>query len=400
MIILASYHSSFTYNGENSAKDRNLIIAAFEPDDGLKDTFLSMESVQEDYWDGTKKFDYGARYDTTANISITVLKNDGSDFSLKETRSLLKWLTGSRINSWLNFYVDDKFQYAFLGRVTNAEQYKMDARVVGYTITFSSITPWAFSEEIPIEVDFGQKLFLTEDGVLYAGEENASILRIDDNGILYSGTENNDYFSYLNDNIIFIDNTETIEIDNQTDDLYTYINLDMKLTNDDCDYLSIKNLTLDEETVITGMSKNEVINLSAKQFIVSDIPNKIFGDDFNFVWPRLQPGINELSVSGGGAGNVKFSYRYPMKVGDCAMDTNVYGSGICCGDSNDPEEVFTGKIAWKNVTDKPTTIDGYGITDAYTETEIDEKLKNIGGGNGGVYIDEQELNNMLDEVFG
>ena len=48
---MASYHSSFTYNGENSAKDRNLIITTFEPDNGLKETFLSMDIVSDSYHD-------------------------------------------------------------------------------------------------------------------------------------------------------------------------------------------------------------------------------------------------------------------------------------------------------------------------------------------------------------
>mgnify|MGYP003516346799 CR=1 FL=1 len=46
---MSSYHSSFSYNGENSAKDRNLIITTFETDDGFVETFLSMDVIQEDY---------------------------------------------------------------------------------------------------------------------------------------------------------------------------------------------------------------------------------------------------------------------------------------------------------------------------------------------------------------
>jgi len=52
---MASYHTSFNYLGENSAK-LGYIIAAFEPDNGFKDTFLGMDQISEDYYDGTKKF--------------------------------------------------------------------------------------------------------------------------------------------------------------------------------------------------------------------------------------------------------------------------------------------------------------------------------------------------------
>jgi hypothetical protein len=67
---------------------------------------------------------------------------------------------------------------------------------------------------------------------------------------------------------------------------------------------------------------------------VSDIPNKIFGDTFNFVWPRMCPGKNEIIVStiaGEGKGNFDFSYRYPIKIGDCAVDVdNLIGSPTIC----------------------------------------------------------------------
>ena len=84
---MASYHTSFTYNGLNSATDKNLIVAAFEPDDGLKDTFLSMDIISDDYYDGTKKYNYGSKYNTTATITITVIKNGKLDLTqLKNIR--------------------------------------------------------------------------------------------------------------------------------------------------------------------------------------------------------------------------------------------------------------------------------------------------------------------------
>lgn len=400
---MASYHTSFTYNGLNSATDKNLIVAAFEPDDGLKDTFLSMDIISDDYYDGTKKYNYGSKYNTTATITITVIKNDGSDFSLSEVRSLLRWLTGSRIDSWLDCYVGDRFQYAFLGRVTDVQQMKMDARTIGLTITFSSVSPWAYSAVQTFDYNIVQVLYVDDKGILNKKIDELRMLEVDDSGVLYNdSTYQNNYFDLTASGTAYIDNSIVIQTDNQTDDLYTYINLDIKFTNGNSDYVSIKNLTLDEETLIVGMSSNEVISLSAKQFIVSDIPNKIFGDDFNFVWPRLAPGVNEFLVDAPAEGKIEFSYRYPMKVGDCAMDVDVSGSGINCGDYPDNGGgSFDGTIAWRNITDTPTTIEGYGITDAYTMTQVDNKIENIEvSGGGSVDIDEDELNNMLSDVLG
>lgn len=324
----------------------DLIISSFEPDDSFTETFLSMDPVYEENFDGTRDFSYGAKYNSKAKINITVIKKDQSDFSLKEFRECAKWLTGARIDSWLDLYMGpshdengksltENIVYSFLGKVTDLQRYKMDGRTIGLQIVFSSVAPWAFSAEQAYDCYFGQKIGITNNGILYAGSYNDSIFNVDSNGVLYAGVGSSNYFSYMDenvyDNVIFIDNTTIVKIDNQTDDLYTYINLDTKFMNDNCDYISIKNLTLDEETKIIGMSVNENILLSSEQFITSDIPNKIFGDNFNFVWPRIVPGVNELAITGGGSANVQFTYRYPMKVADGVIDI---GTSNVCGKFN------------------------------------------------------------------
>ena len=411
---MSSYHDSFTYKNKNSAKDMNLIISSFEPDDGFTETFLSMDPVFEENFDGTRQFSYGARYNSTAQINITLIKNDGTDFSLKEFRECAKWLTGARIDSWMDMYVNEKIVYSFLGKITDLQQYKIDGRTIGLQAVFSSVAPWAFSQPQIVDENFGQKLFVDDRGYLYAGDSvDESILNVNDNGILFASIEQNQHFSFIDesiyDGIIFIDNTVVLSVDNPTDDLYTYINLDMKLTNEDSDYLSITNKyqtndgeIVEEETKIINMEKDEIILLSSEQFITSENnPKKIFGDNFNFVWPRLAPGQNDFSISGSGSGNVQFTYRYPMKVGDCTMDIEASNSGINCGDypSDDSGVEFNGTIAWDNITGKPEDIKGYLIDDeVYTKEEVNEMLDDITVGN--VSIDDEELQKMLDEALG
>lgn len=379
---MSSYHNSFTYKGLNSFDNQGLIITSFEPDNGFVDTFLSMDPVYEDSYDGTKKFDYGARYNTSANIKITVIKSDGSDLTLYEFRYLSKWLTGDRNNSWLEMYdSNNEHVYDFLCKVTDLRQYKIDARTVGLEITFTSIAPWAYSVEQSYNCSFGQKVLIDDSGVLSI-EDLSMTFNVDENGVLYMG--DNLSFNIVDESgIIGIDNSVPIRVDNQTDDLYTYIKLDTRFENKKSDYLSIKNVTLDEETRILDMSENETITLSTEQFIVSNIPNKVFGDSFNFVWPRVAPGINDFLISGSGSGNVYFSFRYPMKVGDCTMDTGILGSGL-----------IGREVSWDKITNKPTTIGGYGITDAYTIPEIDDMFEDIPA------IDESELDAMLQELLG
>lgn len=335
---MASYHSSFTYLNQNSAQ-QGFIIASFEPDDGFVDTFLGMDQVHENYYDGTKKFLYGTKYNNTATITITLVKADGSDFTLDDNRRVLRWLTGTRMASWLDLHDGNEIKYSFLGTVTSAEQYKLDGRVVGISFEFSSITPWAYSAEQVFDRSIEQKLSIDADGVLTANE-----ISISENGILCNSATPGPGASFLidDDGTIYVTTEKVIDADivNDTDDLYSYIYLDIEFLNDSCGYLKIENKTLGEITRVDNLNDKDIINITNKQFIVAytvnqitgerENQNRIFGDDFNFIWPRLAPGHNNFTIEGSGNGTVKFSYRYPMKVGDCAMDVGTYGIGTDC----------------------------------------------------------------------
>ena len=383
---MSSYHTSFTYNGKNSFNE-GLMIVAFEPDNGLKDSFLSIDNISDDYYDGTKRFDYGSKYNSSTEVKITVVKKNGTDMTLKEFRSYAKWLTGGKVNSWLDMYVDNTFIYAFLGKFLNLEQYKLDARTVGLTLTFSSVSPWAFSAPQTFDCGIGQALDVIQDNdgfIVYKKTNDTVPLGIDENGVLcVSSLDDGSFFITTDNGIAYIDTSYRTNIKNYSDDLYTYIDLDIDYINENSTEVYIKNETLGEESIIKGIDANEIISISAKQFIVSYSLNqdgdrvqnthKIFGDDFNFVWPRLAPGVNSLVISGNGKGTALFTYRYPMKVGDCTIDIDIDGNPMYCGDRYD--EDFT--IDWSRIVNTPTTLAGYGITDAYTDVQVDEMIKNI-----------------------
>ena len=373
-----------------------LIIAAFasDTDNGLTDTFLSMDISSDDYYDGTKRYTYNSRYNTQAIVTITVVKNNGKDFSLQQVRSCLRWLTGAKTDSWLDMYNGDEIKYSFLGRVTNVQNYKLDARIVGLTITFTSVSPWAYSAPQVFDCSIYQLIDITEDGVLLKGGGGVIPFGTDNEGVLsVSYLDNNNYFNITDDGVAYIDNSYRTVIDNQSDDLYTYIYLDIDYINESSSFVSVRNITLGEETRVTSIRTNESISISAKQFIISNVPNKIFGDTFNFVWPRLQPGLNDFIVEGDGRGSAKFTYRYPMKVGDCAMDITIEG-GIDCSKC---DEIFPyDTVPWEKITGTPTSISGYGIKNAYTKVEVDQKIED----NGNANISEAELQKMLADTLG
>lgn len=404
---MSSYYPSFSYtapNGKryNSYKDKNLIVIHFESgDEGEMGTFLSMEPVYTDNSYGTRRIDYGAKYVDVAVIRISVMKANGKDFTVNEVRDFLRWITGSRKTSYLDLsdIVNDEevVKASFLGRITSVYQQKLDARTVGFVIEHTSVSPYAYSPIQYASCSFGQELTTDDNGVLFKSGQNLSI---DNNGILSNGSSA--MFNITNDGTIYLDNSVSIKINNDTDDLSDYVYMDTRFTNSNSNHVVIKNQTIYEEsdgidgiTEISGMNNKEIITLSSGQFITSS-RGRTFGNNFNFIWPKLLPGENNFVVSGTGEGAIEFMYRVPMKIGDCAIDIHVSGNGLCCGDySDEPSSGSTsGPVTWDSILGKPNTIRGYGITDVYTISEVNNKINSIN-----VDIDEGELNSMLKNVL-
>ena len=346
---MSSYHSSFKYLDKKSDEDFGWIIAHFDPDNGETESSLSQEQVYSDSYNGTKRTLYGTKYNSVSNVKITVIKQDGSDFTLSECRNAYKWLTGNPEASWIDLYVGDEVKYRLLCTIQDVKPQKMDARTVGLNIYCESLSPWAYSSQVVLSQS--------------------------------------------------ITGTEAIEINNESDDLYSFVYLKTTYKNASGTSLIIDNMTIGETTEISDLQINEIITLDSNMMITSDKPNKVFGRSFNFVWPRLKAGINTLNITG--AGNITFEYYYPIKMGDCAITMNSVSDPICSEDGT----IQIDMLPWTRVSDTPTTLQGYGITNAYNKTDVDIKFDNIKKevdalvASAQISINEAELNAMLEEVL-
>ena len=384
MHAMSSYHSSFKYLNKKST-DLGWIIAHFDPDNGEEDSYLSQEQIYSDSYNGTKRTLYGTKYNSVANVKITVVKKDGNDFTLNECRNAYKWLTGNPEANWMDLYIGDEVKYRLLCTIQDVKPQKLDARTVGLNIYCESLSPWAYS---PL-----QKVshFIPEQGP----------------------------------NII---------IDCPSDDMYTYVYAKTTYINGSDSAVKIENTTTKESTEINKLVANEAVTLGSNMLITSDKPNKVFGNSFNFVWPRFKSGTNELIVTGDGT--ITFEYYYAIKMGNCATDINIARDPICSDDGT----IQVDTLPWDRISNTPKTLEGYGISsdvaskyynksevdtllgnftqadvytkeeidqmfnnidisniDVYTKAEIDEKLANITA--FGVDINEEELNTMLAEVL-
>lgn len=344
---MSSYHTMFEYlNGTSAAY--GLRITTFEPDDGAMDTFLNMEQVYTDSYDGTRRRLYGMKYNSVATITITVIKQNGSDFSVSDNRRILKWLTGNKA-SWLNLYEGNTIAYSFYGSFVNVQQQKLDARVIGLVLTFESTSPFAYSsKQVYGPYSFGDhNLHIDDDGVVH--QESNDPFNINANGIVYLDDAEIKIDNY---GVIYTGEDSVVMIDNLSDDKFSCVPMDVSYMNrsgnEKDNVLTITNIDSGESTEITGISLYENIMLHSNQFITSNRANKIFGDSFNFCWPKLVPLVetddnptcaNRFVINGSGKGDVLFTFRYPIKIGDCAVNINkIINNPVGCGAIDDWED--------------------------------------------------------------
>lgn len=341
---MSSYHSSFSYLNENS-KTKKWIISHFEADDGEQDSYLSQDQVYTDSYNGAKRNLYGTRWNAVANVKITVIKQDGGDFTFDECREASKWLTGNPEASWLDLYVGDDIKSRLLCTIQDVKPQKLDARIIGLNIYCESLSPWAYS---PLQTD-GIEDMKTGEG---------------------------------------------ITIINNSDDKYSFVYPKITYTNSDATdvQLTITNTSTKDVTEIGGILPGETITLDSNQMITSSKDRKL-GNSFNYVWPRLKAGENyfEIDTSGNPGASIKFEYYYPIKMSECCHDINLVNDPIC----NDAGEIQVDTLPWARVSDTPTTLAGYGITDSYTKTEVDNLVTAVN--HSAVFINAGVFNNM-DEI--
>lgn len=372
---MSVYYPSFNYLGKNSKNDMGLVVSHLDGgDSGEVESFLSMDPIYTDNYSGTRRIDYGAKYNSVAVFNITIIKKDGGDFSVSDVRNCFKWLTGAQSNSNLDLLIDDEVKYTFTGRFTNASHYKMDARTIGLVLEFTSIAPWAYAVKEPIEQT-------TQDGTI------------------------------------------TFNIDNDSDDLYSRVFMKTTYTNtgESGSDVVITNTTTGEETKLYKLAQNETVTMEQNMLITSDNTTRIFGNDFNFVFPSLKAGLNTFRVQGDGI--IKFEYIVPVKLGNVAMDINVYSDPIC--DENGMIQVEM--LPWDRISGKPdlytkdqidTLLKNFISDDVYTKKEIDDKFDQLDIdvdvdltnyytkdevatllSSIQVEIDEEELNTMLSDIL-
>ena len=132
-----------------------IMCAAIDSDDGESNAYLNRSAVQSESHDGRYKPTVRYKYDEVFQPKFTFMKKDFSDFSMDETRLLLKYLTSKDTAALLEVYYDDSnaIAWAAIGGWTEINLQKLaNNRTIGVTAVFSAVHPFAFSELYEAEI--------------------------------------------------------------------------------------------------------------------------------------------------------------------------------------------------------------------------------------------------------
>lgn len=330
---MAIYHPKISFHGQTNY-DLELIVSTFNPDNGEVDSYLDMEPVYTDSYDGTIRTDYGAKYKSVATPSITFIEVNGSDINPYKVRNVLRWLTGSRKNSWMDVCdKDGEIVCSYLGRFTDVKLQKEDARVIGIVAYFTSVSPWAYSKvQSPVSVNLnGETEFaidnLSDDlysyvypKISFKNGKNQNKFSITNSTIVEGNAVehfigNGEKKEYKLDNYFYNDSSVTIDGNKTTQYKYNKDtgNLEFDIAPFSGSMIEV-NSKIRNRSSFNNLQQEEVITIDNNFVAYSDNDKRIFDDDFNFVFPRLIPGTNRFFADG--VGTLTLEFRYPMKVAD------------------------------------------------------------------------------------
>lgn len=353
-----------------------IVDVSFSDDNSEVDSFLNKEVISSTSWDGSYKRIHGYKYNQPLTATLTFVKNDFCDFNDWENRRILSWLSSGDEMQKLEIYKDDTevISYVLYGNIITLQQRKIaNNRVIGYTCEFENTSPYAYSPTKTIErtVNASESILIK----CYSDEEEKKLypkitITIGDNIYLDTNEDpmqssfemmpntvyryNDPQYADINPPIytyyVCIDGRKYAlagifpagtKIEDQTSDSSTkglcYLCLnDMKVYQgcimDNSGYgwrfmckvgngVEISNTykhgnkTTIVKSTIVGCYKNEIITLDGTNRVIvsSNTPLRVFGNDFNWKFPYLIKGENNITISGNCV--IKIEWSEPRKVG-------------------------------------------------------------------------------------
>lgn len=305
-----------------------IMDCAFDSDNSEVSTFLTREAVASESYDGRNRRINSFKYTENFAPKFTFIKKDFGDFSQDELRALLKYLTSRDTTGLLEAYDDDSnvISWVSIGNFSEIQLYKIaNKRVVGVTAVWNSISPFCLSDlytvtktitstanKITIDID-------TDDNKpVYPRitvQHNGSVVSIPAGTVLT-------YLSDMVENTTYYNGTTYYwKTAPGTDPAYFYESTDnpnltttsVKFTNTHTDFFN--QATVLDSIIVKNNNTTEIVTIDgANKIISSNSMNRVFDDNFNWVWLPLFDGKNEIVVEGNCT--VTIEYRESRKIGE------------------------------------------------------------------------------------
>lgn len=348
-----------------------ITCVAFDSDNGDIETHLAREGVSSESYDGRYKRIHNFKYTDTFKCTLTLTKSNFGDFTQEEVRSTLKWLTQNDKPALLEIFYDDSnvVSWASIGGFVNCSLRKLaNNRTVAVVAEWDSVHPFCLSDlytvtktissatdntiTINIDTDDNKPVYPR-----ITVQHNGSVVNIP-TGTVYTATsdmvENTVYFNgttyYWKSDSKVSGTTkpdydwETVTVDHaytdadtwkdetiyyyETTQTYYWIEpyyfhesttnpslatTGVRFTNKHTDFLNQS--TVLDQTIVKNNNTTELVTIDgANKIISSNSVNRIFDNDFNWVWMSLLDGKNEITVEGNCT--VTIVYREIRKVGE------------------------------------------------------------------------------------
>lgn len=309
----------------------NLITCvAFDSDSGEVNTFLSREAVASESYDGKYKRIHRFKHTETFAPKFTFTKSNFEDFSLKEVRATLKWLTSKDTASLLEVYYNDSdnVSFASIGGFVNLQQHKLaNNRTVAITAEWDSCMPFALSRlydvkkqiysatdrtiTIIVDTDDNQPVYPCIEIDHGYNDEPHYIVNTPTGNIFDNPSDMVDNTVYYNDATYYWINQGNVNVSQEDPHLST---TSVKIRNKHTDRFG--NTTLLPSVIVKNNTTTERVTIDgANKIISSSRTNRIFGDDFaNWQWLELYDGINELTIEGNC--EITLKWRTVIKCGE------------------------------------------------------------------------------------
>ena len=262
------YGSSFTY--DNISSDTyNVMLCSFNKS-GLDDVDmgLDIEILSDTVTSRHDKLEYGMKYSSVLSFNMEISIRGSEYINKNQIRDITRWLSGRNKSSWLVIQNEEYDDVQYYCRVTSIKKKEYGGNVVGFLLTWTCSSPFAYTSEFNYGYDINKENYQLN---------------------FFNDSDEYDYL-YPKVRIVVGENTDTITIVNTSDS--------------------------GRKFKITGLVEGEVIDIDNKNGIIkSNIQNKKMLPLFETrKWLRFRDGENKLIING--MCKVDISFRFARKVGD------------------------------------------------------------------------------------